>query len=133
MDILTELRVRYAETDQMGIVHHSAYVVWMEVGRSDWMRARGQGYSAMESDGYRLVVNGIEVHYRAPAYYDELIQIRTWLKEAGRRKVVFGYRIERDGVRLAEGESIHLVADGEGKATVLPESWLQWLTSDAAR
>ncbi len=133
MERLTELRVRYAETDQMGIVHHSAYVVWMELGRSDWLREQGQSYAAWEAQGIRLVVNGIQLTYRAPAHYDELVQVRTWLKEAGRRKIVFGYRIEREGVRLADGESIHLVADGQGRATVLPEALMGLLKGDAGR
>jgi acyl-CoA thioester hydrolase len=131
MESLTELRVRYAETDQMGIVHHSAYVVWMELGRSDWLRERGQSYGEWEATGIRLVVNGISLTYRAPAHYDELVQVRTWLKEAGRRKIVFGYRIEREGVRLADGESVHLVADGQGRATVLPEALMALLRRDA--
>lgn len=130
MESLTELRVRYAETDQMGIVHHSAYVVWMELGRSDWLRARGQSYSAWEAAGIRLVVNGIQLQYRAPAHYDEWVQVRTWLKEGGRRKVVFGYRIMRGEQRLAEGESVHLVADAQGRATVLPEALLALLRPD---
>lgn len=124
METVSEIRVRYAETDQMGIVHHANYVVWLELGRSDWMRARGKGYADIEAAGYRLVVNAVQVRYRAPARYDELVQVRTRLQEASRRKVVFAYVVERDGLRLAEGESVHLVADGQGRAAVLPEALL---------
>lgn len=130
METLSTLRVRYAETDQMGIVHHANYVVWLELGRSDWMRARGKGYAEIEAAGFRLVVNAVQVQYRAPARYDEEVQVRTRLKEAGRRKVVFGYVVERDGQRLAEGESVHLVADAQGRATVLPEALLTLLRGE---
>jgi acyl-CoA thioester hydrolase len=121
MESLTELRVRYAETDAMGIVHHATYPVWMELGRSDLLRTQGQSYAEWEARGVRLVVNEIRVRFRSPARYDELVQVRTSLLEAGRRKVVFGYRIERGGVLLAEGESTHLVADSGNRARVLPD------------
>jgi len=124
MESLTELRVRYAETDAMGIVHHATYPVWMEVGRSDFLRTLGQSYAEWEAQGVRLVVNEIRVRFRSPALYDDLIQVRTYLQEAGRRRVTFGYRIEREGVLLAEGESIHLVAGSDNRARVLPEELL---------
>ncbi len=124
MESLTELRVRYAETDAMGIVHHATYPVWMELGRSDFLRQLGQSYAEWESRGVRLVVNEIRVRFRSPARYDELVQVRTSLLEKGRRRVVFGYRIERDGMLLAEGESVHLVAGSDNRARVLPDDLL---------
>ena len=130
MESLTELRVRYAETDAMGIVHHATYPVWMEVGRSDFLRTLGQSYAEWEAQGVRLVVNEIRVRFRSPALYDELIQVRTYLQEAGRRRVTFGYRIEREGVLLAEGESIHLVAGSDNRARVLPEELLALIRQD---
>lgn len=120
----TLIRVRYAETDAMGIVHHATYPVWMELGRSDFLRELGQSYAEWEARGVRLVVNEIRVRFRAPARYDELVQVRTFLRETGRRRIVFGYRIERDGILLAEGESIHLVAGSDNRARVLPEDLL---------
>ena len=125
MESITELRVRYAETDAMGIVHHATYPVWMELGRSDFLRELGQSYAEWETRGVRLVVNEIRVRFRAPAHYDELVQVRTCLREAGRRRIVFGYRIEREGVLLAEGESIHLVAGSDNRARVLPDDLLR--------
>ena len=125
MESLTELRVRYAETDAMGIVHHATYPVWMEVGRSDFLRQLGQSYAEWEARGVRLVVNEIRVRFRSPAHYDELIQVHTYLQETGRRRVTFGYRIEREGVLLAEGESIHLVAGSDNRARVLPDDLLE--------
>ncbi len=124
MESLTELRVRYAETDAMGIVHHATYPVWMELGRSDFLRELGQSYADWEARGVRLVVNEIRVRFRAPAFYDELVQVRTTLQETGRRRLTFGYRIERSGVLLAEGESVHLVANSANRARVLPDDLL---------
>ena len=124
MESLTELRVRYAETDAMGIVHHATYPVWMELGRSDFLRELGQSYAEWETQGVRLVVNEIRVRFRAPARYDELVQVRTRLAEAGRRRIVFHYEIEREGTLLAQGESIHLVAGSDGRARVLPKELL---------
>jgi acyl-CoA thioester hydrolase len=124
MESLTELRVRYAETDAMGIVHHATYPVWMELGRSDFLRGLGQSYAEWEARGVRLVVNEIRVRFRSPARYDELVQVHTWLQETGRRRLVFAYRIERAGVLLAEGESVHLVAGTDNRARVLPDDLL---------
>ena len=130
MESLTELRVRYAETDAMGIVHHATYPVWMEVGRSDFLRQLGQSYAEWEARGVRLVVNEIRVRFRSPARYDELIQVHTFLVEAGRRRITFGYRMEREGVLLTEGESIHLVAGSDNRARVLPEDLLKLIQQD---
>ncbi|HQL47830.1 MAG TPA: thioesterase family protein [Holophaga sp.] len=124
LETLTPIRVRYAETDAMGIVHHAVYPVWMELGRSEFLRAQGQGYSEWEAQGIFMSVGELKVRYRSPARYDELVQVRTWLKEAGRRRVVFGYEVTRDGQRLAEGESIHIVTGPDGRARVLPDALL---------
>ncbi len=124
MEAVTEIRVRYAETDAMGIVHHAVYPVWMELGRSDLLRRLGQSYAQWEADGVRMTVGEIRVKYRAPSRYDELVQVRTCLREAGRRRIVFGYRIERDGTVLAEGESVHLVCGSDGRTRVLPDAHL---------
>ncbi len=127
MESITEIRVRYAETDAMGIVHHSHFVVWMELGRSDLLRNAGQSYAEWEAQGIRLPVNGVSLTYRAPARYDELVQVRTSLKEMSRRHLAFSYRIERDGLLLAEGESRHLVAGADGRAAILPEALMRML------
>jgi acyl-CoA thioester hydrolase len=121
----TTLRVRYAETDAMGIVHHAVYPVWMELGRSDLLRQLGQSYAQWEAQGVSMAVGELKVRYRAPARYDELVQIRTWVREAGRRKVVFGYEVSRDGVRLAEGETVHLVVGPDGRGRTLPDAMLE--------
>ena len=131
MESTTDIRVRYAETDAMGIVHHSAYIVWIELGRSDLLRELGSGYTEWERRGVHMSVAGIEMTYRAPSRYDELIRVRTRILEAGRRKVVFGYVLERDGQRLAEGRSTHLVTGPDGHVRILPEDLLGVLLSAA--
>lgn len=129
---ITSIRVRYAETDAMGIVHHAVYPIWMELGRSDLLRTIGQSYSEWEARGIFMSVGELRCRYRAPARYDELVEVRTFVKEAGRRKVVFAYRVEREGVLLCEGESAHIVTGPEGRAVVLPEDLLELIRSATA-
>ena len=128
MNSITPIRVRYAETDAMGIVHHAVYPVWMELGRSDLLRELGQSYAAWEARGVMMSVAEIRVRYRAPARYDELVEVRTRLREAGRRKVVFAYEVLRGETRLAEGESIHLVTGSDGRARVMPDDLLRLIS-----
>jgi acyl-CoA thioester hydrolase len=125
----TVIRVRYAETDAMGIVHHAVYPVWMELGRSDFLRELGQPYPEWEAQGVMMAVSELRLKYRAPARYDELVAVRCWLKEGGRRKVVFCYEITRDGTRLVEAESVHLVTGPDGRARTLPEAMLALVTA----
>jgi acyl-CoA thioester hydrolase len=124
----TPIRVRYAETDAMGIVHHAVYPVWMELGRSDFLRELGQSYAEWEAQGVMMSVGEIQIKYRAPAKYDELVEVRTRLAEAGRRKVVFAYEILRNGVTLAEGRTVHLVTGPDGRSRVMPEHLLDWIS-----
>lgn len=132
MESITQIRVRYAETDAMGIVHHAVYPVWMELGRSDFLRQFGQSYAEWEARGVMLAVGELKVRYRAPARYDELVEVRTRLLEAGRRKITFAYEIWRDDARLAEGESIHLVTGPDGRARVLPDDLLAFIRQSPA-
>jgi len=127
LETVTPIRVRYAETDAMGIVHHAVYPVWMELGRSDWLRELGQSYTEWEAQGVMLTVAEIRVKFRASARYDELVEVRTRVREAGRRKVVFEYDIVREGVRLVEGESVHLVAGADGRSRTLPDHLLDFV------
>jgi len=128
MESITPIRVRYAETDAMGIVHHAVYPVWMELGRSDLLRELGQSYAEWEQRGVMMSVAEVHVKYRAPARYDELIEVRTHVKEAGRRKVVFAYEVLRDGTRLAEGETVHVVTGPDGRARVMPDDLLRLIS-----
>lgn len=128
METITPIRVRYAETDAMGIVHHAVYPVWMELGRSDLLRELGQSYAAWEGRGVMMSVTELRVRYRAPARYDELVEVCTRLREAGRRKVVFAYEVRRGETRLAEGESLHVVTGRDGRARVMPDDLLRLLS-----
>ena len=128
MKSMTQIRVRYAETDAMGIVHHAVYPVWMELGRSDLLRQMGQSYAAWEKRGVMMSVAELHVRFRSPARYDELVEVHSKVKEAGRRKVVFEYVVVRDGTRLAEGESVHVVTGPDGRARVMPDDLLDFIS-----
>jgi acyl-CoA thioester hydrolase len=121
------LRVRFAETDQMGIAHHSAYVIWMEAARVDWLRQHGMSYRSWEESGVSLSVSALEIEYRAPAQFDDELQIETTLLEAKSRRFRFEYKIYRKTQLLAVGASLHIPTDQSGKAIRLPAVWLEKL------
>jgi acyl-CoA thioester hydrolase len=120
-----DIRVRYAETDQMGVAYYANYLVWFEIGRSEFCRQRGFLYSDLEASGYKLVVTDVHCRYRNSARYDEIITVRTWLKEMNRRMITFGYRILRQNKEeiIAEGETRHLCLDSNGKPKSMPEAF----------
>ena len=123
----TSLRVRYAETDQMGVVYHSNYIIWFEVGRVEMFRQLGFTYSEMEKqDGIHIVVVEARCRFKAPALYDDLISVRTRLLNVRDSLLHFGYEIVRatGETLLAEGETVHLVVDGEFKRIPLPAKYL---------
>src|SRR5215204_1719353 len=120
----TEIRVRYAETDKMGIVHHANYLIWFEAGRSDLCRARGFSYKEMEEqDNALMVVAESYVRYKSPAFYEDLLTIRTQVAEVRSRSIRFIYEIVRDNddTLLAEGETLHLVTDDNKKVKLIPQ------------
>jgi acyl-CoA thioester hydrolase len=124
----TELQVRYAETDQMGVVYHAHYLVWCEVGRTDFIRALGMPYAEMERQGIRLAVAEATVRYHAAARYDDRIVVETRLVEVRSRMVTFAYRIVRrrdgDDRELLVSARIDLVCTGrEGRPASLPTAW----------
>ena len=128
----TEIRVRYAETDQMGIVHNSNYLVWFEVGRSEFCRARGFSYKEMEEkDNALMVVAESYCRYKSPAYYEDLLTVRTRVEEIRSRSLRFVYEIFRssDKTLIAEGETLHLVTDENRKVRSLPASYKEMLLS----
>ena len=124
-----DIRVRYAETDQMGVAYYANYLVWFEVGRSEFCRERGFRYVDLEVLGYKLVVIDVHCRYRSSARYDEAVIVRTRLKEANRRLITFGYQIIRKdrGEVVAEGETKHICVDSNGKTKSLPEKFLATL------
>jgi acyl-CoA thioester hydrolase len=123
----TRLRVRYAETDQMGVVYHSNHFVWFEVGRVELLRQLGFSYRDMENDDNRFIaVAEAKCRYRAPARYDEEIVVRTELLNVRDSVVHFGYELRRaaDGALLADGETTHIVTDAAMKIAALPDKYL---------
>jgi acyl-CoA thioester hydrolase len=128
----TTLRVRYAETDQMGVVYHSNYLIWFEVGRVELMRAMGFEYKIMETeDDCHIVVAEAHCHYEKPARYDEVLRVRTRIAEWRNRIVRFSYEIFRDGdaggkaaaTLLATGYTTHVICGSNGRPKALPHKY----------
>ena len=92
-DVQSKVRVRYADTDQMGIAHHANYLVWFEIGRTDLCRETGFSYAEIEARGYLLVVSDAGCRYRTPFRYDDEVRIRTFVQEWGSRGLTFGYEL----------------------------------------
>lgn len=119
----TTLRVRYAETDAMGIVYHTNYFVWFEVGRGDYFRELGQDYGDWERSGHLLPVSEAHARYHAPARYGDLVVVRTWLEEVRSRSVQLGYEVRQAATqqRLVTGWTKHICVDRQGRSRRLPE------------
>ncbi len=123
----TKIRVRYAETDQMGVVYYANYLVWMEVARVDYCRQAGFEYRDMErTDGAYLAVTEARCQYRAPARFDDEIELFCRVTESRSRSVRFAYEMRRAGELLATGETLHTVTDTQGKMIRLPERYRQY-------
>jgi acyl-CoA thioester hydrolase len=124
----SRVRVRYAETDQMGVVYHANHFIWFEIGRVDLMRQLGFTYRDMERDhGCFIPVVDARCRYKAPARYDDEIIVRTHLRNVRESLIHFGYELVRagDGALLAEGETTHLILDSKMKPAQLPSNILQ--------
>ena len=119
----TLVRVNYSETDQMGVVYHARYLVWLDVARTEHLRQSGMSYRELEATGLRLAVSEVSIRYRQPARYDDAVRIRCWVREAASRRVDFGYAIENaESGRLLATASTRLVAlDSSMSLTRLPE------------
>jgi acyl-CoA thioester hydrolase len=117
------IRVRYAETDQMGVVYHANYFVWMEIGRVELCRARGIEYREMENDGILLAVCEAGCRYLSPARYDDEVVVRTRIEEAGPRMVRFGYEMRRAERVLATGFSRHVFLGRDMRPKRLPPKY----------
>lgn len=124
----TSLRVRYAETDAMGVAHHAVYPVWFEVGRSDLMRDLGLSYAEVEEQGYFLMLTDLNVRYRRAARYDEELTLLTHIAEVRSRTLRFGYELRGPGGELlASGHTAHIVTDHSYRPQRLPETLLNRL------
>jgi acyl-CoA thioester hydrolase len=132
----TAIRVRYAETDQMGVVYHANHFIWFEVGRVELLRQLGFSYKDMEQhDHCYIAVVDARCRYKLPVRYDEEVIVRTWLKNIRESVIHFGYELRRgsDRTLLAEGETTHIVADAEMRKTTLPEKYMKVFREAAGR
>jgi len=126
----SRLRVRYAETDQMGMVYYANYLIWMEVGRSDYCRQCGLSYRDLEREEKAyLAVAEATCRYRAPARYDDEILVETEMTRLERRILEFSYRITHGATLLADGRTLHVVIGPDGKPKSIPRRYLELLKS----
>ena len=126
----TSLRVRYSETDRMGIVYHAHYIVWFEMGRTDYCRAAGMPYRAMEDSGLFILVTGLDCRYRGSARYDDAIRVRTTLRDLASRGLSFGYEIVDDAGRLlCDGATRHVFVDSSGALRRAPADLIERLAA----
>ena len=124
---LTRLRVRYAETDRMGVVYYANYFVWFEVARTDWLRETGWSYREMEADGISLPVIEAHCDYRQPSRYDDQIDIRTRATLLSPIRIRFDYEVLRDATVLSTGHTVHAAIDVGGRPCRLPARVLDML------
>ena len=119
----TFARVNYSETDQMGVVYHSRYLVWLDIARTEHLRRTGMSYADLERRGLRLAVGELRIRYRQPARYDDLVRVRCWVRENLSRRICFGYAVDRpeeEGL-LVTAETAMMVLGPEFQWARLPE------------
>ena len=119
----THVRVNYSETDQMGVVYHARYIVWLDVARTEHLRQSGMAYRDLEALGFRLAVGDLAIRYRQAARYDDLIRVRCWVRELASRRVTFGYAVEEaaDGRLLATATTAMMSLDSAMSPVRLPD------------
>ena len=136
MTVVSEIehRVGYAETDKMGVVHHSNHLVWFEAARTEHMRRTGVTYRELEEQGVLLAVVDARVRYRAPARYDDLVRVSCWIRDVGSRRVTFGYQVVHADSRalLATGETSLIALNRQHVPSRLPEHVLELLAPSPA-
>lgn len=131
VQVQSDIRVRYAETDMMGVVHHATYPVWFEVGRTDLMHALGVPYRQIEERGYYLMLSGLNVEYRRAARYDDPLVLVTQVAAVRSRTLTFQYTLRRGEELLATGETRHIATDRTYRPARLPEDLLHLLSAGA--
>jgi acyl-CoA thioester hydrolase len=116
-------RVNYSETDQMGFVYHANYLIWMDMARTEHLRERGVSYKELEAQGIYLAVTDVQIRYRQPARYDDMIRVRCWVRDLGSRRVIFGYAVERaeTGELLATAETSLIALNRQHALSRIPE------------
>jgi acyl-CoA thioester hydrolase len=129
---ISRVRVRYAETDQMGVVYYANYFVWFEVGRTDLLRGAGWSYREMEAEGFQLPVIEAQCLYRTSARYDDELDIRTSATSLSPVRLQFKYEIVRaaDQATIATGTTVHATLDRQGRPCRLPARVKEWLMAD---
>jgi acyl-CoA thioester hydrolase len=128
--IETQFRVRYAETDAMGVVYHTNYIVWFEVGRGEYFWQQGMDYADWERQGVYFPVSEVSARFLAPARYGDLVTVRTWVQERRSREATFAYEVltAETGQRLVTGWTKHLCVNSEGHVVVIPSELRDLLT-----
>ncbi len=119
-----QIRVRYAETDRMGLLHHANYLVYFEQARTELLRGRAASYKELEDQGYFLVVAKVEVKFKSPAHYDDLLTVRTTVVRTSPVRLEHKYEVMRDGTLIAEGLTTLACVGRDGKLREMP----QWLS-----
>jgi acyl-CoA thioester hydrolase len=129
--IETTLRVRYAETDAMGIVYHTNYIVWFEVGRGEFMRQRGGDYREFEQQGLYLPVTEVDARFLSPARYDDLVVVKTSVAQVRSRSVTMYYEVlmQETGQLLVTGHTKHFCTDQEGRVRRFPRDLIEAFSS----
>lgn len=118
---VTQVRVRYADTDQMGVAYYANYLVWFEVARTDWLRAAGVTYRQLEADGLFLPVVEAQCRYRAPARYDDVLAVTATARLASPARLAFDYEIAGPDAAVATGATVHALLDRRGRPVRVPE------------
>lgn len=117
----TQIRVRYQETDNMGVVYYANYFVWMEVARTEYLRSAGVSYRHIEEKGMYLMVAGASCRYKAPARYDDIVRIETWISKMKNSSLDFAHKLYISDKLIATGESVHVFTNKNGKPIRIPK------------
>ncbi|MEW6230813.1 MAG: thioesterase family protein [Chloroflexota bacterium] len=130
-EVVTELRVRYAETDAQGIVYYANYFIWFEVARVNYLKALGLNYAELERSGLGFVIAEASCRYHAPAHFDEAITVKTWVEDVKNRSFSLGYQVvnQDSGRILATGKTVQVFVDASGKPVPIPAQIRDSLTS----
>ena len=117
----TDIRVRYEETDRMGVVYYANYFVWLEIARTEFFRSLGLPYTELEKEGLRLMVKDAQCNYKAPVTYDDMVIVETRIDDARNASLHFSYNVYRDKALVATGKTSHVFTDKNGRPTRIPD------------
>ena len=117
----TDIRVRYQETDNMGVVYYSNYLVWFEVARTEYLRSMGLVYKKLEEKGIYLMVASVSCKYKSPAKYDDTVKVETWIEDVKNTSLRFVYKLSVGERTIATGDSVHVFTDKNKKPVRIPE------------